>query len=623
MFAGTVWVTMFEYFPKNRRWSTAVNVALMAGATLGELHQWLEPLRTSGHEPTSWQHAWTDAALHQELLAERDDSNGFRLSASRRSLRAVVYHTISEWYTPPGPDKAECYSAALQAFAKAREYGALPVERIDARISGGTVPGYLSSGSIIDSGHRLVVICAGGPDLPKELTYCILGDAFARAGLDVLVVDFPGSGEALRLGGMAARPDSEVTAAALIDDLEERDTRAIAVGVLGLGGGGYHAIRAAALEPRIAACATWGGIATTNGPWPDWVTAGEHSSDGAEGPSGGAASAGRRTGEWLLDDILPSLIQPLLILCGAGEAVAPIKDVLTMVDAVPAMDKTVWLFEDSDGGTERLQADQPDAARDMLTGWFDDRLDRVVRGMAHDRSPGARSTTGWATTAARLQLAVVPAGDLRGVEDHAETTTGGDPLGWVGSIRLDVPVEDRVGDLEELGVVLDELDVASEQHPSELLIGGSVLEQPGRPLVPFQVLALHRLQRRPCHDLIAPQPVPERRDVRGAIAPVRRQLQTAPSIDHRADLLGGHANKTPTRCEAHRTAVGSFERSSAHWARGRSSGGANPPISGKTSVAISSISWMTSSVGCWAQCQMRMEYSDGRRSHSATNAAFA
>ena len=150
MFAGTVWVTMFEYFPKNRRWSTAVNVALMAGATLGELHQWIEPLRTSGHEPTTWQHAWTDAALHQELLAERDDSNGFRLSASRRSLRAVVYHTISEWYTPPGPDKAECYGAALQAFAKSAtvrraprrthrcpDLGGhrawLPVERIDHR----------------------------------------------------------------------------------------------------------------------------------------------------------------------------------------------------------------------------------------------------------------------------------------------------------------------------------------------------------------------------------------------------------------------------------------------------------------------------------------------------------
>ena len=75
---------------------------------------------------------------------------------------------------------------------------------------------------------------------------------------------------------MAARPDSEVTAAELIDDLEDTTSRALAVGVLGLGGGGYHASAPAALEPRIAACATWGGIATTNGPWPDWVTAGEH-----------------------------------------------------------------------------------------------------------------------------------------------------------------------------------------------------------------------------------------------------------------------------------------------------------------------------------------------------------
>jgi pimeloyl-ACP methyl ester carboxylesterase len=382
--AGTVRITMFEYFPGNRRWSTAVNVALMAGATLGELHPWIEPLRTGTEEPSAWRAAWTDAGLHQEHLAERDDANGFALSASRRSLRAVVYHTISEWYAPPGPDKAECYSAALQAFAKARDYGSLPIERVDAPVAGGSVPGYLSNASITNSRYRPVVICAGGPDIPKELAYCIVGDAFARAELDVLVVDFPGSGEALRLGGMPARPDSETAVAALVDHLRERDRREVAVGVLGVGAGGHHAIRAAALEPRISACATWGAIITMNGGRPDCAI--ETAPDGAmsTNPAGDVESALERCQEWSLDDILPSLIQPLLVLHGASDAAVPIDEVLGMVDAAPSLDKTLWLFEERDGGTERFQADQPDAARDMLSGWFADRLARAIG----ESSPG-------------------------------------------------------------------------------------------------------------------------------------------------------------------------------------------------------------------------------------------
>ena len=42
----------------------------------------------------------------------------------------------------------------------------------------------------------------GGPDLTKELVYCLLADGFTRAGVELLAIELPGSGEALRLGGL-------------------------------------------------------------------------------------------------------------------------------------------------------------------------------------------------------------------------------------------------------------------------------------------------------------------------------------------------------------------------------------------------------------------------------------
>ena len=36
---------MFEFFPGNHAWSSTVNLALMAGGSIGDMHRWLGPLR--------------------------------------------------------------------------------------------------------------------------------------------------------------------------------------------------------------------------------------------------------------------------------------------------------------------------------------------------------------------------------------------------------------------------------------------------------------------------------------------------------------------------------------------------------------------------------------------------
>jgi dipeptidyl aminopeptidase/acylaminoacyl peptidase len=81
----------------------------------------------------------------------------------------------------------------------------------------------------------------------------------AARGISTLMVDCPGSGEALRLQGMTARVDTEAWAAACVDYLMTRDDiDPRAIGLVGWSLGGYYAPRAAAFEKRLALVVAWG-----------------------------------------------------------------------------------------------------------------------------------------------------------------------------------------------------------------------------------------------------------------------------------------------------------------------------------------------------------------------------
>src|SRR5881628_711013 len=81
----------------------------------------------------------------------------------------------------------------------------------------------------------------------------------AKRGVSSLVVDQPGTGEALRLHGMTARFDSEHWASRIVDWLEERDdVDPKRIGLEGVSLGGYYCPRAVAFEPRFACGVVWG-----------------------------------------------------------------------------------------------------------------------------------------------------------------------------------------------------------------------------------------------------------------------------------------------------------------------------------------------------------------------------
>ena len=373
---------MFNYFPNNYSWSSAVMLCIMAGGQLGQIDRWLAPLRNGQADIHAWTTAWDNAAADQEEHAEHDLRQGFRRSASARYLRASTYYLTGERQTPPGPAKTRSYAAALHAFATANRYSPHPIERVEINSPDGPLPGHLIPAHTDRPAQ--VVIFYNGFDVTKEILYGIIGEEFAERGVACLVIDTPGTGEPLRLRGVASRPDYEVPTSAIVDYLQTRDdldpTR---IGLLGISLGGYYAPRGAAYEHRIKACAAWGGVYDYGAIWqnrwettslttsvPFWQLPWVMGTDTME-------QALDRVKQWTLADALPHLTQPLLIVHGEADQAIPVQDAQRAHAAAGSIDKQLRIFTEAEGGSEHVNADDPDPARQLIADWFADRLSTI------------------------------------------------------------------------------------------------------------------------------------------------------------------------------------------------------------------------------------------------------
>jgi dipeptidyl aminopeptidase/acylaminoacyl peptidase len=371
---------VFDYFPGNYVWSSAVMLSTMAGGELGQIDRQLAGLRGAEPDPDAWTRAWDSAGALQVEYAERDLRRGLSRSASERYLRAANYYLTGERQTAPGPVKTHSYRCALDAFAKAIETMPRPLERVKIESPDGVLPGYLipARGA---QGPAPVVIFYNGFDVTKELLYGFVREQFADRGIACLVIDAPGTGEPLRLRGVASRPDYEVPTSAIVDYLVMRpDVDPARIGLLGISLGGYYAPRGAAFEHRIKACAAWGGVWDYGAVWQHrWETKSKTTSVpfwqlpwvlGTETME----QALEKVKQFTLADALPRLTQPLLIVHGAHDLNIPLSDAEQAIKAAGSSDKELVVFDGVDGGAEHCNVDDPDPARQLIADWFADRL---------------------------------------------------------------------------------------------------------------------------------------------------------------------------------------------------------------------------------------------------------
>ncbi|AXL51447.1 hydrolase [Paraburkholderia caffeinilytica] len=256
---------MFRYFPTNYVWNLSVDLAIEMGARIGEIEVMCAPLQEAAKQPDAegtraFRQVWSSMADRLCDLASEDEAKGRLLSAGEKLKRAAIYLiTCERLQAHDAPGRIDLYRRSLDTFAKGVALLGEDCERVtipygDSRLSGLLVK---AKGA---GARSPLLVQVNGLDSTKEMKYLVgLPAWLAARGVSSLIVDQPGTGEALRLEGLHAVYNAESWASRIVDWLETRDDiDHKRIGMEGVSLGGYYCPRAVAFEPRFACGVVWG-----------------------------------------------------------------------------------------------------------------------------------------------------------------------------------------------------------------------------------------------------------------------------------------------------------------------------------------------------------------------------
>jgi pimeloyl-ACP methyl ester carboxylesterase len=239
---------------------------------------WFETLRALGHtayggadinevitvsqripagDYEAWYREW-------RALAERIEAEGRRaarhpITARDSFLRASNYFRSAEFFlhgATPDPRAREMYERSVACFRAAVEL--IPsITPVRIPFEGTTLTGYLYRAA--GAGPKPTLLVHSGFDGTCEELHFIGAAAAQERGYNVLTFDGPGQPAARHRDGLTFRPNWETVVSPVLDFLlAQPDIGRVAL--VGLSMGGILAPRAAAFEPRLAACVAIDGV---------------------------------------------------------------------------------------------------------------------------------------------------------------------------------------------------------------------------------------------------------------------------------------------------------------------------------------------------------------------------
>ncbi|WP_448628370.1 alpha/beta hydrolase family protein [Geodermatophilus sp. URMC 64] len=258
---------MFEYFPTGPyTYNLSVVATLNSGGLIDEVDRACRPIKeaAAGGEDAgtpAFLAAWTKLTDQLVGQAEEAEKAGHTRTAGQLYFRASNYLAQAErMLAHSDPHRVPTYKRLLELAQKAFDTHSPSVSRVAIPYEGTTLPAYFSAAPATADGPTPVIVLVNGLDSTKEHMYSSNHwEELAARGISCLMLDQPGTGEALRLQRLPARIDTEAWAGAAVDHLETRDdVDATRIGIVGWSLGGYYAPRAAAFEKRLALCVAWG-----------------------------------------------------------------------------------------------------------------------------------------------------------------------------------------------------------------------------------------------------------------------------------------------------------------------------------------------------------------------------
>lgn len=363
------------------------------GAAFGEIL--LAVTRTKESDPVTFGEAWASLGKSLESRASAALGGGHRVSARSQYLRACNYWRMSERLVDPVKEHAllmDRWKSARRCFRTAASLFEPAIEIFDVPFDRGVLTGYFMLASADNNERPTLIVIAGGETTAEELFF-LNGQAGIDRGYNVLLIDLPGQGGALRLHGMPAQPDTERPLGAVLDKLvQDPRVDATKVAIQGLSFGGYFVSRAVLHEHRFAAVVLNPPLvdpkALFTAGMPHITEIGDTSLESPDIDPYALASLKRffymlgvknmsafveRAGAFK-HDLPPNAITcPVLCLTAAGEPPESHRQTKEFLSMLPKNTKSrTVFFDESTGATSHCQHDNQTLQNEVLFDWLDD-----------------------------------------------------------------------------------------------------------------------------------------------------------------------------------------------------------------------------------------------------------
>ena len=292
-------------FPDDRQfWFETLRVlgqADFGGAEVGEALAAAAQIKPGDYD--SWHDAWY--ALAERLRAEAGTAAaaGHQLTARDSYLRASTYYRSAEFFLHGDPDDPRIdrsYFASVDCFHAYAELSGLSIEPVRIPYEHTVLYGYLYRPAG-QTGPRPTIVMHSGYDGAAEEMHFNGALPGVERGYNVLAFDGPGQPASRHRDGLLFRPDWEHVVGPVLDWLlDQPGVDAARTGLLGVSLGGLLAPRAAAFEPRLAACVAVDGVYRFG------AAAEQHDIGGPDGPDGpdgrdGPGTPPNPTVRWAID----------------------------------------------------------------------------------------------------------------------------------------------------------------------------------------------------------------------------------------------------------------------------------------------------------------------------------
>ena len=303
-----------------------------------------------------WIPLWQEAGDRHEAAGDVLTAQGDHAAARREYLLAKTFFAIGRFPGEITPEKAAISADCARAFRKACAHLDPPLQVIDVPCDGRTIRAHFRAPKAQGPVPAVLIMC--GSDVFKE-DRGWASDQAIRNGMAALVMDAPGTGE----NPFPWEPESVRAWVAAIDTLAARpEVDAGRIGAFGISRGGYSVMQLAGTDPdRVRAVVAVAGHPFGYRMTPEELTAfvaarnrrATHNFGAPGGPPSfpvwSEAKEAAIFDRWALSELglCDRITQPVLMINGAKDHLAPIGNVHFMLESGPVGQRSARVYPDA------------------------------------------------------------------------------------------------------------------------------------------------------------------------------------------------------------------------------------------------------------------------------------